>query len=1342
MQEPPMRFLAGSLHTIHQRCARRHLSLRLRSALHGRLGFLPFLLSLPLLLMHPAGSDADGPHLVLAKLASPTSVSVGGEVRYAITLSNSGNAAVEGLVVEDTLPAGFAYRSGTSSVVVNGVTVSIADPTISGSSLTWSGLALPSARIDSLYGIHTFVQRRTDSGYIDYQLDRSVELMGSGAYVTQLFDWIDPAWHGPQNWMRDFVARAYDRWLTPVIRLAGGRGENWYKPKPDADGSYTTWAQTFRRVVEGLPRRDGHWLYIQIWNEPNLNEEWEGQANPAEYGRFLVDTFNAIQSIGDPRILVLNAPLSPGAAGDIGINCLEFLDAMLDVPGAANAFHVWASHPYPNNHPPEYNIHDGTAAYPHATIDAYQRELEVLANHGRGGVKVLLTETGYALYHADFVFEGYPAVNESNRADYVQRAFRDYWSQWPEVIGVCPYELVDPEGHWWVWDWLWNDGRSHQQYDIVRAMDKSLPTANSILQITFDTTAALHAGTFHNDVSASAVNVPTQYLSHAAPVSVYVPTPTRTPSPPCTPTWTSTSTSTLAPTPTSTVTATTTQTAPVETVSPTPSSTALPTSTATLTPSPTATSSPTSTPTLSATVPPTPACVDLIVNGGFEGSEAWELPETDHRAGYSTTQAHSGQRSMRLGIESALNVYSYSDAWQEIHIPADAHDPLLAFWYYPVSDDTEGDRQYAFIQSQQGEILEWFLVLHSDARDWTYRELALDDYRDTTIRIRFSVRNDGLNGVTSMYVDDASVLVCGLTPAPTGSPTASATASATPVSTLTPTRTGTPSSTATATATTTGTAARSPTPSQTATPTHTSPPTSSPTATTHRTPVCADLVVDGGFEWDDDAWDLPQTAHPASYTRTRSHSGQRSMRLGIESAENVYSYSTARQTIHVPADSEHLILSFWYYPASADTENDLQYVLLQDAEGDSDWVFRIRSNAAAWTHWEHPLPDRFKGKSITMYFGVLNDGAGGTTAMYVDDVALPICSGEPTPLPTGSTPSAHTFLPLILRGFGPWQGVREAARGQTAIQATSLPEVRTLWRPSTDDVTPDLLQGLTLNPASHLLYVASGKSIWVVDPETGRARMRIPLDAAPRALAVDVARNLIYAALWEADALAVIDGSTHTVWKIIEGIPGASGVAVCRDRVYVTATRSNELFVVNGDNYAIMWRIPVGEAPYAVACDSGRQRAFVGNAGGSTVSIVDGLKGRQVAIAAVGGMGHPHGLAYDPVRDRLYVTYALSPKHRAIAALDASSGQTLSRLMGSDQRSLFAANGIAVDPLAGWVYAASVDRVWVLAAESLHILQSIPGAGPAYAFGLHVDPADGRLYLTDAGRGRLATLSR
>lgn len=45
-------------------------------------------------------------------------------------------------------------------------------------------------------------------------------------------------------------------------------------------------------------------------------------------------------------------------------------------------------------------------------------------------------------------------------------------------------------------------------------------------------------------------------------------------------------------------------------------------------------------------------CREQLVNGSFETAEGWELPDTAHRAVYTTSQAHSGARSLSTGILS------------------------------------------------------------------------------------------------------------------------------------------------------------------------------------------------------------------------------------------------------------------------------------------------------------------------------------------------------------------------------------------------------------------------------------------------------------------------------------------------------------------------------------------------------------------------------------------------------------------------------------------------------------------------------------------------------------------
>ena len=1248
----------------------------------SRLWVLAGLCLLTLWYRLPAARANSGPVISLIKQVSPGTVASGSPVTYTVTLSNSGNATLEGTVFSDSLPPGFTYRSGTSRVSLNGVTVSTANPAINGQTLTWSSFRLPPGRSGSPFGIHSMVQSRRDMDYIEYQLGKAHELMGSGAYVTQLFDWIDTAWTGPPAWMVDFVNECYQRGLTPVIRLAGGRGSTWYKPKTDPNGSYQTWTQAFKRVVQGLPVPEGRWLYVQVWNEPNLNEEWEGASSPAEYGRFLVEMAAALRSIGDPRIVILNGPLSPGGE----YYYLDFLDDMLTtVPASLWAFDVWASHPYPNNHPPEYNLHNGTARYADATIDLYQRELAILAAHGRSGLSVLLTETGYALGHADFGFEGYPPINEENRADYIIRAYRDYWSKWPEVIGICPFELVDPTGQWGVWDWLYPDGLSHTQYDLFRAISKATSPVTSTLRLTFQAWAPGTPGIYRNDVTVTTSNAGSVTLLQAAPLTVVEPTPTRT----------ATITRTPAPTSTRTITPTRTPTRtapllPTATVTRTPQDTATPTTT----PTDTETPGPTATPTAS----PSPDCSELMVNGGFELDSSWQILTSSYPATYTTALRQSGERSMVLGIAEGTPVYSWSSIGQVITIPATATSLRLTCWIYLQSTDTVNDLAYiSLYHATNVSELRRIASFREHSPGWRMMEyeLSLTGLKGQTVRLVFGVHNDNAGGTTAMWVDDVSMSVCStqptLTPGPTLSPTRTRTATATPSRTTTPVPT--------ATATLPPAATPSPTPTGTAGPTPTG---------------CLDSISGGDFEWDDPAWTSPSSCQPV-YTTEKAHSGWRSMLTGVEPGNPNTCYSTVYQLVDVPAGSGAVTLSFSFLATSDDTSGDRHYALLQSEAGTTLYTFFNRfRNENEWLTTSGFSLDEYKGQRLRVSFGAYNDGDGQTSRLYIDDVSLLRCQ------------STALYLP-VLWSEGAWIG---KGSGASAAAPHTLSQLWTTELPERDRADESTL---ALDARRGLLLVSSGRLVSVIEASSGREINTIELPAQPRGLAVDEATGRGYAALWEANAVVAFDPASGRVVARINDIDGPSDICLTNGLVWVSATRSNELLALDPNTYAIMKRLRVGDAPYAVLCDPAGGKVFVGNAGEDTVTVVDADLGRVVTTVQLGGLGHPQGLALDDRLGRVYVTYTLSPRKRAMAMFEASTGRILGRLSGTDDLPLFGAYGIASDPERGWVYVTSGGELLTLSARDLSIQDRLVlgeesvAAGP---FALALEPQSGTLYLT------------
>jgi photosystem II stability/assembly factor-like uncharacterized protein len=181
---------------------------------------------------------------------------------------------------------------------------------------------------------------------------------------------------------------------------------------------------------------------------------------------------------------------------------------------------------------------------------------------------------------------------------------------------------------------------------------------------------------------------------------------------------------------------------------------------------------------------PAVACQERLLNGGAEQDTGWSFPVTPATAGYSTAQAHGGTRSIRVGIIGGVNRYAYSSALQHITIPVTSATATLNLWLYLVSTETAapaepspaalqaaahnrppatpfgGDAQYVFIMDEDSNLLEPLLWTQQNANGWQQYLFDLSDYIGQTIVVLIGTYNDGLGGVTGLYLDDASLLAC------------------------------------------------------------------------------------------------------------------------------------------------------------------------------------------------------------------------------------------------------------------------------------------------------------------------------------------------------------------------------------------------------------------------------------------------------------------------------------------------------------------------------------------------------------------------------------------------------
>jgi hypothetical protein len=195
-------------------------------------------------------------------------------------------------------------------------------------------------------------------------------------------------------------------------------------------------------------------------------------------------------------------------------------------------------------------------------------------------------------------------------------------------------------------------------------------------------------------------------------------------------------------------------------------------------------------------------------------------------------------------------------------------------------------------------------------------------------------------------------------------------------------------------------------------PTVTVTPTDTPVPTVTPSPGCSDLIDNSGFE-NSTAWEIPITNYSAGYSTERPRNGLRSMRTGIDPPDfNRYSYSSARQKVSISSSADSATLSMWVYPISGETSltltapeltigepvdvqfssGDFQYILVLDQYNNLIASLDIDlSNRQKWTHKSFDLLNYRGWGPIKIHFGTYNNGYGGVTAMYVDDVTLEVC---------------------------------------------------------------------------------------------------------------------------------------------------------------------------------------------------------------------------------------------------------------------------------------------------------------------------------------------------------------
>jgi len=184
-------------------------------------------------------------------------------------------------------------------------------------------------------------------------------------------------------------------------------------------------------------------------------------------------------------------------------------------------------------------------------------------------------------------------------------------------------------------------------------------------------------------------------------------------------------------------------------------------------------------------------------------------------------------------------------------------------------------------------------------------------------------------------------------------------------------------------------------------------------------PPCSNLIVNGDFETDG-GWHWGITPKPPSFVQGVAWDGSRSMLLGnLDPATDTLAFSSIWQDVTIPSDAASVILSFHYRLISSGPQvfDEAKFVLLNPADGSIvavPWREK-QATGAEWREVNLDLTDLTKENALRFYFGVVNDGNGNPTAMYIDDVRLLACSAPYVPTPT----LAPLFTPELMPAPSP-----------------------------------------------------------------------------------------------------------------------------------------------------------------------------------------------------------------------------------------------------------------------------------------------------------------------------------
>lgn len=225
-----------------------------------------------------------------------------------------------------------------------------------------------------------------------------------------------------------FVSRAHAQGLRILLGVA--KAPEWSRATTEMDGPPQDYA-LFTRFMQQLAQRyAGQVAAYELWNEPNLQREWEGEPLSAARTVALIRAGAAGVAAGDPAALVISAaPATTGVDdGVVAIDDRRFLREML-AAGLGDFVDGIGVHPYGWANPPE-----ASAANPDGVAPSHNNHPSFFYGDTLRDYRALLVQTGYPdlpLWVTEFGWGSYEQMGSGAPAG---AEFMDHVSEWQQAL--------------------------------------------------------------------------------------------------------------------------------------------------------------------------------------------------------------------------------------------------------------------------------------------------------------------------------------------------------------------------------------------------------------------------------------------------------------------------------------------------------------------------------------------------------------------------------------------------------------------------------------------------------------------------------------------------------------------------------------------------------------------------------------------------------------------------------------------------------------------------------------------------------------------------------------------